>query len=273
MGLIKFLFKAIFNLLILAIFLTACAVGLAIWSAPKFAPKILDTWLEGKTGFSVTVNKVDVKAFSGSAAVHGMTLLNPSSYQNRNFIQLNELSSKVHLTSLYKDRIVIDHVVIDIGKVSWVRNKEGLINIVDFANSFKSDESVPALSSQPQVTSSKPKQPKAKKTFIIKKLVIRLGELDVVGFPKGSTTVQSFSVNYNKEFTDVTDLESLAEQIGKDLSGYGIAVFAQGLFTVPIETVIKSVEEVVQGTLNNKATKEIERGVKKIFGSLKKLAK
>ena len=272
MGILKFLLKAVLNLFVLVVLLMACVVGLAVWSAPKMGPKVIDTWIESNTPFSATVGAFDLKLFAGSAEIKELKLFNPPYYQNKNFLDIKEISLKLNLRSLYADEIIIDYLLVDIDKVTWVQGKDGSVNLVEFGNSFKSKEGVPGdivtsgdSGEEGQVTSNK------RKKFVIKKLVVRLGKLDVVGFPDGGDSVQSFSVNYSREFNDVRDLDAIGKAVSADLTSYGIAVLAKGLFELPFKIVVNTVEGVVDTTLNGKITNEVQGGVNKVFKSLKKI--
>lgn len=270
MGILRFLLKAIMNFLIVVLLLAICIVGLAIWSFPKLAPKAIDNWIEGKTGFSTVINEFDVKLFSGIASINGMRLLNPPYYQRKQFIDIRQIEAKVVLGSLYKEELVVDYLVIDVEKITWVEDKNGNINIIEFANSFKKkgEDSTNESSNDSQVDPRK--RVSNKRRFIIKKFIVKLGQLDVVGFPDGGDTVQNFAINYNKEFVDVRDFKSVAKEIRKDMTIYGIGTFASKLLTTPMQDTINSGVEAVGAKVNDKITKEIQRGVNKILKSLKK---
>lgn len=259
MAFIKYLLKTLFNLLILIFLFAICVIGLAIWSAPKLGPKVVDVWLEGKTGFSATVNDVDLKIFSGSLNIENIALINPPYYQTDSFVQIKQFFSQVQLTSLFKKQVVFNQVLLDIDRLTWARNAQNSINILEFRNDFSKNRrhhpQIGTNNTQEENNSSSSK-------YLIKKLVVRLGAVDVVGFPNENDS-QSFPVNYTHEFTYVTDLDIVARQIGEDLAKQGISVLAQGLFTAPI----------AQEAIINKVNKEVQKNIEKAFRYLKKMVK
>src|SRR5436190_22580098 len=104
MNFIKFLLKTLLSLLILVFIFAVCILGVMIWSAPKLAPKAVDYWIEGKTGFSVTMGEVDLKVFSGKLEIDDIDLMNPPYFQNKNFLQVEEVSIKMEPRSIYRNK-------------------------------------------------------------------------------------------------------------------------------------------------------------------------
>lgn len=261
MAVINFLLRTLLNLLVLVLVLALCLVGLLVWSAPKFGPKVIDWWVEGKTGYSVTIEKLDLKLFSGSANVEGIVLMNPPYYQNKNFLQIREISVQVEPRSFYKERIVFDHVFVDLDKFIWEKNAQGSINVVEFFDKFKKEKGASLVKKAIAGEGIDQGVRGGHRDYIIKKLVIKIGEIDVIGFPLENDT-QSFVLNYNKEFTDVNNMEAVVDQMVEDLKVKGVMRLMQD-----------SLNSGLASKLKNKVDEKIQKNIEKVFRFLKKASK
>lgn len=234
-----------------------CILGLAIWIAPKVSPKLIDSWIEGKTGFTASINKVDLKFFSGNLHIENIALGNPPYYQNKNLVHINQFSAKLAFMPLFKKQIVFDEMLIDIDRLTWVRNPQGSINGLEFLANFKKN---PQASSTTPINShaTPPLSPKSPIKYLIKKLTVQLNSIDMLGFPHEDDLL-NFSLNFNQEFTDVTDIEKVIKSITADFHKQELALLAQEIFNTPALQVIK-----------DKSQKKIQNIVEKIFPDLKK---
>lgn len=269
MAVIQFLLKTLFSVMVLVLILVVCAVGLAVWSIPKFAPKLLESWIESRTGFSASVNTVNLKIFSGSLDIEGMALINPPYYQSKNFMQIKQISVQIEPKSLFWRRTkVYDDVSVDIDRITWVKNAQGSINIVEFLDKLRKKGGTPSTtesnvdSGKAGLEKTKERKQDSRGRYIIKKLTIKVGGIDLVGFPSENDS-QSFAVNYTKEFTDITDLESIVHQVIADFSVEGVFNLARDALGLPLDP----------GALGSKVTDKIQKGVEKAFRFLQKVTK
>ena len=250
----KFLLKTLLNLLILLFILVICLLGLAIWSVPKLAPKAIDYWMESKTGFSTSINSVDLKLFSGSLNVEGIALLNPPYYQNKNFMQIKQIAVHLQPTSVYKDGIVFDSVFVDIERLTWVKNAQNSINVVEFLDKLRKKAgpsiAVAGVATSGTLVNKKPSDD----DYLIKNLIVKVNAVDIVGFPS-ENDIQSFPVNYSKEFANVADIEDVMNQVIADFSAQGVLNLAQDLLN----------STALPEALGEKVTIELQKGVEKAF--------
>lgn len=84
----------------------------------------------------------------------------------------------------------------------------------------------------------------------------------MVGFIS-ENDAHNFSVDYSKEFTDVTDMESIVHQLIADFSTNGALTLAQSLLGLPLDS----------GTLGSKVMDGVQKGVEKAFRLLQKESK
>lgn len=263
MAVVRFLLKTLLSFIILVVLLVICGIGLAIWSFPKLAPKGIDSWIEGRTGFSATVNSVNLKVFSGKLDIEGVTLVNPPYYQNKNFMQINEFLVQMEPRSLLRDRVVFEYVIVDIDRITWVKNGQGTINVIEFFDKIgkkrKSSKRVVVEGGEEHKDST---GARSGRDYIIKKLVVKVGEIDMVGFVS-ENDAQSFPLNFNQEFTDVTDVEAIVHQLVADFTANGALNLAQSLLGLPSAS----------GALGSKVVDGVQKGVEKVFRLLQNATK
>jgi len=230
MFLIKFLFKTAIYLLLTAVLLIVCLGGLAVWLAPHYAPSIVTNYVESETGFGMSIKKLGLSALGGSAFVKGVYLENPSEYQDKHFVHLRELSGKLQLGSLLGDKIVVDEALMDLASVTVVKNSENQLNVNEFKKGFEDDSNTASVESD-QSSSEPTDSPVVKKDreYLIKRLTVRLGSFSIVGIPDNTSAKQDYSINYEHVFTDVTDIQSVADQMEQELQKYGIQILLNGL--------------------------------------------
>lgn len=257
----RLLFKTLLGFIVLLFIFVVCVLGLAVWIFPKMAPKVVDSWVEGRTGFSVVMGEVDLRVFVGSLKIDGVTVINPPYYQSANFIQIKQLSLQMEPKSVFYDRVVFDHIFLEIERITCVRNGAGSINVKEFFDRLKKKKNPHLIGENVGVDEVK-RQHSLDKGFIIKKLVIRINNIDMVGF-LGENEVQNFALNYNEEFVDVTDLEVVIKQIVETMKNRGIVDIADKL----IER--SGIKEEIKEKIMGKVQKEAERA----FRRLKKLIK
>lgn len=269
MAIVTFILKTLLGLLILVFVLMVCLLGLAIWSVPKWAPQAIDSWIESKTGFSSTVNSVDLKLFSGVLAIDGIALINPPYYQTENFMQLNQIAMQMQLNSLFKDRTVYDYVLIDIERITWVKNSQGSINVLEFVNKLRKKKKSTSSIVEGETVSERQKDRTSflNNNYIIKKLIIKVGTIDMVGLPFENDR-KNFALEYSKEFVDVTDIESIIHQVIADFAQQGVVDLTLDVLGNGME---KGVGKLLD-KLNSKVTDKVQKGVEKVFSFLQKLS-
>jgi len=239
MGFFKFAFQTLFNLLVLIFLFFLCIVGLTIWVAPKIAPKLIDTWIEGRTGFSTSIQKIDLKLFSGTLNFENITLINPPYYQNKNFLQIKQILIKTQLFSLWRPQRVLDELVINIDKLTLVRTPENSINILEFANNFRKHSSSSTNDSQYDSQSN------SQSKYLIKRLSIQLNSLQIVGFPQPEDT-QNFTLNYAQEFTDVTNFEELIQSFITEIVQQSLPIISQELTPIVKPLLTPEIKQAIQ---------------------------
>ena len=265
MFLIRFLFKFVFSILLIGLILAVCVTGLIIWTAPKTMPKLIDEYLERKTGFTSSIDNLELKAMGGKLSMQGVTIYNPDSYEENIFFIADDIVFDVQPSTLIKDQIIADEVVIDLNNINIVRNKSNSINVVEFGRSFKSKKKSRSSTDETGQIQTPPKAEKIKKkrSYLIKILTIKIKTATLHGFSESSKTL---NLNYSKTFTDVTDINTVISNLKSEFKALGVNMVIQDL-----------ANKATDGTLNNTPFKEkidnkidkASKGIKKLFAPLK----
>lgn len=291
MKFVRLLFKTCFFIVFAGIFLAIILFGLSIWAFPRLGPSFLNSWLEGKTGFSLVVKEIKYKAFAGKIDFYGFSIYNPSYYPTNKFLNFNHISAKVKNTSLIKKPIYFEYITIDLEKIALVRNADGSMNALEFTNAFKKKttqaDSPKTLLPEPNQEKKSPQNSSTepKKNIFAKRFIIKIKSLDMLGLPGSENEFKTFELNYRREFNEVEDLQTVAKLIAHDLREKGASILADLLAQESAKYIQQELKNAFKKKLIGKlwvkndeestqeegVSKEIEKGLKKIFSGLKKL--
>jgi uncharacterized protein involved in outer membrane biogenesis len=192
----------------LLVFLTvALAAGALAWML--FLPALFVARLHERTGFDVTLGSLAVNPFSGTVQIRGLVLANPTGFPVRDFLQLREFGAEAELTSLLSDRPVFTSMVLDVPKVTVVKDAQGRTNTEVFHRGFGA------------VPSSVRPMPR----FLIRRLTLRFDRFVVVDHSDLEPQVRELKVGLDRVFANVTDLQPLlAPEVWQKLAPIGAAV-------------------------------------------------
>lgn len=182
-------------------------------------PRVVALTVRRQTGFEVKVERMWVNPFAANVAIRGLVMRNPEGWPAREFVDLREFRADVKLWSLMGKRLEAEEVVLDVARVTLVRNADGLLNAVKFKEGWIGAEAGPAESKPP------PGEPAPAARFLIKRLIVRLDHITYADHSKARPNVREYPLNINRELTDV---DSVAELISP-LSTANIAVLSEAL--------------------------------------------
>lgn len=215
MGLFKIITKPIGCLVSLVGFMLMLAVVLvvAIFLAVRFMlPGVIEGQIEDRTEFSARVGENDTSLLNGRVALGKFTITNPPSYPSSDFIVINELVADLDLDSWNAQPMVLEEVVLDLTRLSWIEDQEGVANLVQFVEALQA--------SLPKTEPSE--EPQKETALMIQKLTVRIGKIIV---QRNGSQAKEYVVDYDKTFTDVSNFEQLANQIALDLARDGLLIF------------------------------------------------
>ncbi|HEY1793066.1 MAG TPA: hypothetical protein VGG34_09110 [Opitutaceae bacterium] len=178
-----------------AVLAAVVALGCVAWT--RMLPGFVERQLDAATGFDVRVRVLSANPLTGRIAVRGLSATNPRSYPASGFIELRSLDADVNAFSWFTGRVVIDNLDIDTAKLVLIRQRNGTSNASQF---------IAAFSSRPQAASGPPPKPMQ---YLIKRLRIRLSELDIEDYSGITTFKRTYKLNIDQSYTDVSNPRQL----------------------------------------------------------------
>jgi hypothetical protein len=149
-------FFTIFGVLIVVgvvlLFIFSKAIGSGVRAGVEtFGPEVTQT--------SITLESVDLSAFSGSGSISGLVVGNPEGFKTPHSIKLDGFSMKLEPMSVLSDKIVINEIIIDGPEfilesgLGLQKSNIGVIlaNIEAFSGASEADEESSASSKSVQI--------------------------------------------------------------------------------------------------------------------------
>lgn len=199
---------------ILLFVLLASALG--IWALGRFAPSLLDSALSSRSGAHLSVAGNDSNLFAGRLEFTGLTVTNPTRWQEHEFLKVRRLALSVNLASFLEDgERIIHEAELDIDRLVLVGKEDYLAdnNAQDILRALKASAG-PASAS---ATTPAP-APSAKRPFRIEKLRVRIGHVVIVAGDGTPQRRQVTDADYGLVFevAGVTD-RNFTEKVSKPL--------------------------------------------------------
>ena len=235
----------------IGLFLLVVAL-LAVWSIGRFAPKILDASLSSRTGARLAVETNDTNLFAGRVSFSGLTITNPSRWQEREFLKIRRIGLEVETWSfLFGNTQVVREAELDIEQLVIV-GKEAFMadnNAKDIGNGLKGADR-PAAPDAPPV--AHPPAPSAGQSFHIRHLRVRVDRITVIagdGTPQRRVVIDR-TFNYVFEARDITDRnfdDKVSKPMGKLALQTAVEQQPELLMDLARERLRKSVTETLLG--------------------------
>ncbi len=254
-------------------FIGFCVIAIIVVIVLIFAsfqyllPTAIESGIQETSNFPAHINDNDTSLLGTKIAFKDFSINNPSNFSTSDFVLFKELTLDVDAWSSNNEKLVFDEIVIDIARFNWIENKYGKSNVQQFTHKLKkqTDASKTSDTSKTPTTDKEPSSPSAPIGLLIKKLTFRLGTVSIQH--KGKEA-KAFEINYDKTFTNVTDLELVANRINADLSAQGITIFKELLLDSLLKNDnLKNLNE----SLNNSTTPAINSGKKAVDEMQEKL--
>ncbi|HYC69787.1 MAG TPA: hypothetical protein VEB66_01185 [Opitutaceae bacterium] len=232
------------KLIAIAVLLLVLAV--AAWVL--LLPRIVASTVRSRTGFELAVDRLWMNPFTANVSVRGAVLRNPEDWPLRDFVELREFKADVKLFSLFGDRLEAEDVVVNVAKVTLVRDRAGVLNAVKFKDGF--------VGAAPPAPEPKPAPAPAEETkFFIKRLHVKVDRIIYADHSRARPAVRDYPVNIDRELTDV---DTVAELISP-LYTANVAVVTEalgGMFEDSVE-MLKGTSEALKDA-SQKATDTVK---------------
>ena len=111
--------------------LAAIIIGAVVYvwtNLDSIVKTAIQTYGSEATKTAVRVDSVKLELADGKASIKGLTVANPAGFTDPNIFSLGEISTKVDISSLNKNPIIIDEIRISAPEVVYEINKSGVAN-------------------------------------------------------------------------------------------------------------------------------------------------
>ncbi len=158
--------KILLGLVLLAVIALAAIYFVGSSALNKGIKSGVETYGPRVTQTSVTLADVNLSILSGSGTLKNLNIGNPEGYKSENIFALGQIDLKVDTSTVFSDKIVIDHIIIKKPEISYEKTltssnvKQLMKNIEAFTGPSSGDE--------PEAETDAA----AKKQVVIKKLII-----------------------------------------------------------------------------------------------------
>ncbi len=245
--------------------------GLAALAWMVFLPAVVAHELRSITGFDFRVEVLTADPFTGRVLVRGLAANNPPGFPAPDFVQLRELRSEVEVFScIFRDRIVVDDLDLDVGRIVLMRRHDGKTNAGEFMAAFS------RRGSSPSAPAAAPSAPGRPTRFLVKNLRLRLGQVVVADYSAAKLDEKKYNLNIDQSYTDVTDTRQLlVPGVIRTLHSFGlhhdIAQLLPGDFGKALAATVGGAAQI--GTGVSEAVKKTGQNIKGLFDKLEQSPK
>lgn len=243
MNCIKKLFSWILPLLVGLLILTIILAFVSIWAANKYTPNFLARQVEKITHFRLSIREPHMRLQAGEVDFQNLTLENPATFPQPDFVDVNQFAVKVRLRSLLTDTIVVDKAALDINKIALVIGKNNKSNATTFVDSLPKSSDEKATKEKEPATKVKPR-----KKIFVKHLTVKLGTVEIADYSSTVAVKEKAAINYERTFENVDDLQDVVGPLVRDLQARGMTLFAKyfaaQVLKQPLDAVLRATEGV-----------------------------
>ena len=225
-------------------------------------PGLLVSAIQARTGFAVQVEHLALNPLRGTVTVNGLVARNPADWPEAAFLDLRRFRAEVDLLPLLGGRFVADEVVLDIARLTLVRNAAGQLNAVVFKDRL-TGPAAPAAPVSPPAASARVVGRDAG-PFFIRKLELRFGQLVYADHSGRRPVVRTFDVDLRRDLRDVDSVTKIISPF----TGAALEVLADataGMFRTR-KSVLEELQDLVQA-----AGRRTGETLKELLESLEKL--
>jgi hypothetical protein len=161
-------------LIVLVVIIVAAGVFYVLSSLDRIVAAAIHTYGSKVTQTDVTVSSVAIKLKSGEGSIKGLKVGNPPGFSSPDAFTLGDITMDLDTSTVTKDVIVIDRVLITSPHVTYEINKSGQANINIINSNVKQFGGGGAPSTAPAE-----KEGESGVKLLIRKLAIEGGRIDV----------------------------------------------------------------------------------------------
>jgi hypothetical protein len=223
---IKWVVEFILKLVVVA----AIFICLILSAGNFWIPTALGSILTNVSGFKTSIGKSNGSIFRGRFDLKDLKMKNPDLFLSKDFISINNIVTDVNVSSLWKDTIVVEEIVLDVDDLTMVTNGEGESNYTILVKNFGQGDQA-TLKKESNTSDTEKHSPK--KSVLIKNLTLSISTVHVVDERKNLS--REYKIDYRKEFHNVTDFAKIGKQLIDDLGKFGIFIIIDSIISsIPI---------------------------------------
>jgi hypothetical protein len=219
------------------------------------------------TGTSVQVSSVNIDLKSGEGAINQLSIANPDGFSSANIFTLGGIGTKIDLSSIGKDPIIIDAINVQSPQVVYEINKSGKSNVAVLQDNIAQSSSSKTGKSESDAGSGP--------GLVIRRLVIDNGQIDarVAALPNKDLSTKLPRI----ELTDVGADKGGASpaQVAEIITAALLKAVGPAVANLGLNQYLgKSLDQIknLEGDLKQEATKSLdetaEKGKQKLKGLL-----
>ncbi|MDD3180220.1 MAG: hypothetical protein PHQ04_07685 [Opitutaceae bacterium] len=207
-------------------------------------PAMVASAIRSRTGFGIMIDRLSANPLTARVELHGLILRNPDGYPVEDFVEVRQFKAGVELYSLLGDRLVADEVMLDVPKLTLVRNEQNQLNALEFRDGLLGKEEPAGR----QDTGPE-------KKFLIRHLMLKFDKLVYADHSGKTPSVREYNLRLDRDLHNVTN----PWQIFIPLAGGGGASYATGDIFKTSRDTLNAVADILRGS--GKKTGETLRGV------------
>ncbi len=253
---IKLLLKCAIMLALILLIVLACG---NLW-----LPWVINWQVNSLSGFKTVIQSSRGSLFKGYVDLRELSIQNPKQFKEPAFISFNDLGTDMDLTSIFKNTIVLENIIIDIDNITLVKNVDGTYNYSMFIDNINKTIGKKSANNQDQKTQKETST--SAKNIQINKLVFSINSVKIIDESNGD--IKEYSINYRREFSNISDPSTLVTPLVTDLSIYGLSSFIQSTFQSigDLPGISHAKEGIIKVKDSSKeAVKGIKSGIKGLF--------
>lgn len=120
--------KVLIGVAALAVIVVGAVVFFLISNLDGIVKDAIQVYGSEATKTQVVVSDVKIRLEAGEASITGLNIGNPSGFSDPNIFELGEISTRIDITTIRQNPIIIDEIIISAPKVVYEINKSGVSN-------------------------------------------------------------------------------------------------------------------------------------------------
>lgn len=228
-----------------SVIIIALALVLALSLAKDMIAKVgVERAVEMVTGLRLRVSSFNLGLVNTSVRIKGLKLYNPRGFEEKVMIDMPEAYVNYDLMAVFKGKIHVEDMFIDLKEFVVVKNADGTLNL-DSLKMVREEKA-----------SSGPERKGKAPAIQIDKLRLKIGKAIYIDHTvKGEPSVREFNVNIDEQYSNISDPTALASLIvAKALMSTSIgslAGFNVNVLTMPISGTLSTAEKITAGTVGS----------------------